>query len=103
MVALWLTILAPVVSQAIASDAMPSMAAMCGPHHDHSTPGIPHPMSMEKCGYCGLLGHSPLLSGGSASPLPPSPLPRLTVVAAPDSVCTKPTLIAASPRGPPIV
>lgn len=102
IVALWLTIVAPVVSQTLASplDALVSIG-WCGPHHDDGTPSPPAGHLLEKCGYCGLLsGHSilpdapPLLSAGPslsgrwlAMPEPPA---RSSIV-----------LLAAEPRGPP--
>ncbi len=60
IVALWLTIVAPVVSQTLASplDALVSIG-WCGTHHDDGKQSPPAGYPLEKCGYCGLLsGHS---------------------------------------------
>lgn len=102
IVALWLTIVAPVVSQTLASplDARVSIG-WCGPHHDDGTPSPPHGHLVEKCGYCGLLsGHSilpdmaPSLSAGpllSGQWLAMSEPPTRSYI----------VLLAADPRGPP--
>lgn len=103
IVALWLTIVAPVVSQTLASplDALVSIG-WCGTHHDDGTQSPPAGHLLEKCGYCGLLsGHSllpaaaPVLLPGTLLPGPrlamPMPLARGTIV-----------LLAAEPRGPPV-
>lgn len=102
IVALWLTIVAPVVSQTLASplDALVSIG-WCGTHHDDGTQSPPSGHLLEKCGYCGLLsGHSilpdaaPALAAHSALTGPrlamPPPPARGGIV-----------LLAAEPRGPP--
>lgn len=103
MAAIWLAVVSPVISQIVIDSSMPSMAAMCGPHRDHPAPAGPHPLSMEKCGYCGLLGHSPALLGDAASLRLPSPPTSRSVVPAPDPIYAKPGVMAASPRVPPII
>lgn len=101
MMALWLTIVAPVISQTITMDAESSMVMDCGPHHDHSLPSSPHPGSMEKCGYCGLLSHSPGMPGSGL------PLPMYSPSAGRPQLLhahsgTEPFVLAAAPRGPPV-
>lgn len=102
IVTLWLTIVAPVVSQTLASplDALVSIG-WCGPHHDDGTQSPPAGHLLEKCGYCGLLcGHSllPPIDGAPAVPrsataqiLPLAGQPRRPGLRA----------LATSPRGPP--
>lgn len=103
IVALWLTIVAPVVSQTLASplDALVSIG-WCGTHHDDGTQSPPAGHLLEKCGYCGLLsGHSilpdapPVLLPGTLLPGPrlamPMPPARSSIVR-----------LAARPRGPPV-
>ncbi|MFC4525260.1 DUF2946 domain-containing protein [Dyella halodurans] len=102
MVALWLTIVAPVISQSLAVDSMPGMVG-CESQHAHPDPTVPpsHPSSMEKCGYCGLLGHSPALIG-HAVPLPhPAPARWHGTAALPARLQTEYSALAAAPRGPP--
>jgi hypothetical protein len=102
IVALWLTIVAPVVSQVV-SDPLDSLISIgaCGVHHADGTQTPPTGHPLEKCGYCGLLaGHSivpdavpTLLSGVVPAHLWASALhssSRGTIV-----------LLAAAPRGPP--
>ncbi|WP_425601595.1 DUF2946 family protein [Dyella silvae] len=101
MMALWLTIVAPVISQTITMDAESSMVMGCGPHRDHSLPSSPHSGSMEKCGYCGLLSHSPVMPGSGLSlPMcsPSADCPHLLHVHS----GTEPFVLAAAPRGPPV-
>lgn len=105
MTAIWLAIVAPVISQTVAPADTPTMAmamAMdCDGLHDHAPPLAPHPSSMEKCGYCGLLSHHPMLV---AAPLPATakllpanlPLPYSAPLSA------EPSVLAAAPRGPPV-
>lgn len=105
MAAIWLTIVAPVVSRTLAVESfMPNLGAWCtghglAPHHtpEPSAPATP----MDHCGYCTLLGHSPLLSGHtivfSASTLPAASVPRFWAIGA---TFVDPVL-SANPRGPP--
>jgi len=106
MAAMWLTIVVPVVSQTLPSLRSTSApGASCGGHSDdmtHPSSPPPHGHPMEKCGYCGLLSHSPTLTGTAWLPhlLPP-------VVALPHSIpktlpWTRHTPLAAAPRGPPV-
>lgn len=102
MVALWLTIVAPVISQTVANplDSLISMGA-CGVHHadGSQTPPAGHPL--EKCGYCGLLAGHSLLPETASLTAPPTfakapvlPLPAPAMRGA--DRC-----LAAAPRGPP--
>jgi Protein of unknown function (DUF2946). len=103
MAAMWLTIVAPVVSQTLPSSrSTPAHGASCGGHAgDVTHPSSPHSHLMEKCGYCGLLSHSPTLTGAVWLPqlLPPViALPHDFPKALP---WMRNTLLAAAPRGPP--
>lgn len=114
LLALGLTIVAPVVSRTLASIAatphhaphamqmamqMPAGDAGAQPpddaHVDHDG------MLMEQCGYCGLLGHSPLLVVLAWLPgLLPQDSSRPAVPATPRCGPERSTLTAV-PRGPP--
>jgi hypothetical protein len=101
MTAMWLAIVAPVISQTVAVADTPAMAMDCDGPHDHAPPLAPHPSSMEKCGYCGLLSHHPVLLATSlpaTGNLPPAGLP----VAYRASLSAEPSVLAAAPRGPPV-
>lgn len=103
MTAIGLAIVAPVVSQtvAVADASSMAMGADCESPHDHAPPLAPHPSSMEKCGYCGLLSHHPVLL---AAPLPMSAKPLAGAAPlfhrAPHA--TRTSILAAAPRGPPV-
>ncbi|SFS16493.1 Protein of unknown function [Dyella sp. OK004] len=105
MAAIWLTIVAPVISQTLpTAGPMPGMGMMCGEHVEHAGhPASPHPHvpSMEHCGYCSLLSHTPVLSGAIWLP---SVLPQNTYIpvlwrGAP--AFSRHSPLAAAPRGPP--
>ena len=122
-VAIGLTVVAPVVSRTLAAAAV--SAAHTAPHSMHMTGQMPaghepphaqalqsahqhdseQPgdggMLMEQCGYCGLLGHSPLLMvivwlpNLLTPPRPYVPVPP-TLHRGPDR-----STLTAAPRGPP--
>lgn len=109
--AMWLMIVAPVVSRSLPdAPSMPGMdmgtdmGASCPGHgadaHHPSAPSEPS-LHMDHCGYCTLLGHSPLLSGHTIVFSPPAlpvarVLPRWTF----GTNYVEPVL-SANPRGPP--
>jgi len=108
--AMWLLVVAPAISQVLAASphihglAATGAAALCGEHADHgndaSTPQ-PHAPSLAKCGYCDLMGESPVVSNVSwVAPAPP-PLDRFVqpLSSAPRSPHRHP--LVAAPRGPP--
>lgn len=102
---MWLTIVAPVISQTL----LPTAHAMamhhgadCGRHTEETPPlSPPHDHALEKCGYCGLLGYSPMLPG--AIWLPPILPPATTGLAhLPHALpAARRATLAAAPRGPP--
>jgi hypothetical protein len=108
----WLALLAmafivvmPAISRVMPMDgAMPGMGAPC-PEHQAATK---HPVSpngptdpTDKCGYCVLLNHAPLLASGKVLHLlPVAPNPAAPVVARADDAYTSP-ILSANPRGPP--
>jgi hypothetical protein len=105
--AMWLTIVAPVVSQTLAAASWsPDLGAWCNGHAglvNHPSPQqpSPHAPAWEKCGYCGLLGHSPTLTASFWSPL--LQVLDVSMPAILPTRLTPPTRVwlAASPRGPP--
>lgn len=106
-VALWLTVVAPVISRLLptAHDAMPAMSGMgCVEHMGHPAhPAAPDPLApaTDKCGYCTLVGQSPVVIAALWVPvlLPHTPyLPP----ALPDARAARGhTWLAPTPRGPP--
>lgn len=103
MTAIWLAVVAPVISQTLAVADAPAMAMGmdCDGPHDHAPPLAPHPSSMEKCGYCGLLSHHPMLL---AAPLPATVnlLPAGLSLPYRAPLSAEPSVLAAAPRGPPV-
>lgn len=100
--ALWLTIVAPVVSQAV-SDPLDSLISIgaCGVHHADGTQTPPQGHPLEKCGYCGMLAGHSLLPDAS---LPALPTQELMGQSLPLSVVAhtgNDRILAARPRGPP--
>jgi hypothetical protein len=107
MVAMWLTIVAPVVSRVLPDSQMsPALGAWCTGHvlsNQHpSSPSDPT-SSLDHCGYCTLLGHSPLVSGDAIVFSPPA-LPAAVVLQSWvfRASYTEPVL-SANPRGPPLL
>jgi len=105
--AIWLTIVAPVISQTLpAAWALPDLGPWCGGHaYDTTTPSAPSTPDhlLDKCGYCGLLSESPTLASVAWLPtvLPPlAAMPPFETVAPP---WTRLSSLAAAPRGPPEV
>lgn len=104
IVALWLTIVAPVVSQTLANplDSLISIGA-CGIHHPDGTQTPPSGHLLEKCGYCGLLAGHSILPDGAPAVVPPLLRLGLLPVAALPPERGSAILLAAAPRGPPVI
>jgi Protein of unknown function (DUF2946) len=111
---------APTVSRVLPAWVSADSGALCASHghgDDHAgmadmagmpMPGMPDMPSdpalhMDQCGYCAMLAHTPLLSGGVVALLLAAPLPAV----APDMRATAPwhaqPLLSANPRGPPSI
>jgi len=104
MAALWLTIVAPVISQTLpTTSAAFDLGAWCTGHGLDTHPNAPtDPAAFtDHCGYCGLLGHSPLAFGHADFLLPPSPLAVQVPIARALPAQIPSRLISAAPRGPP--
>ncbi|WP_266160110.1 DUF2946 domain-containing protein [Dyella silvatica] len=112
MLAIWLTVIAPVVSRALPSSDSPDLGAWCMGHEGlsdkHASPSSPvsHPHDAdhwERCGYCSLFSHSPTLSFTPSSLLLPAPSLWLSVwLPTQPAVAARP-LFDAAPRGPPAI
>ncbi|WP_158543262.1 DUF2946 domain-containing protein [Dyella psychrodurans] len=104
MLAMAFIVVMPVVSRTMPM-SMPGMDGACPEHValGAKQPGSPHaPVDpMERCGYCFLLHHSPLLSAGTIVHLvPTAPSLDVPVAALPADRSNAP-LLSADPRGPP--
>lgn len=106
MLAMTFIVVVPVISR-----MMPMTGAMRGmgePCPEHAALAMQHPGSphtpvdpMERCGYCFLLHHSPILSSSAVVHLVPVvPEASVLVAALPVDRSSVP-LLAADPRGPP--
>ncbi len=102
MAAMWLTIAAPVVSQTLATRGFNLGGEHAG-HMGHPSSPHPHAPVVETCGYCGLLGHNPVLGGVAWLPpvLPPTADIHSDRSDTPRWVPHSP--LAAAPRGPPML
>jgi hypothetical protein len=106
MLAMTFIVVMPVISRMMPmTGAMPGMDGSCPEHAALAAkqPGSPHtPVDpMERCGYCFLLHHSPLLSSSVVVHLvPAAPEPDVPVEALPVDRSNAP-LLSADPRGPP--
>lgn len=103
---MWLTIVAPVVSQTVAAASWsPDIGGWCAGHVglvDHPPPQpSPHAPMLEKCGYCGLLGHSPTLAATFWLPLLSMPAASAPTLLPERMAPPARVWLAASPRGPP--
>jgi nitrous oxide reductase accessory protein NosL len=101
MTAMWLAIVAPVISQTVAVEDMSPMSSACDAHRDPSSPASPHISSMEKCGYCGLLSHHPVLPGVMPV-VQVLPTPTNSIATTGNVLATGPSVLAADARGPPV-
>ncbi len=114
MVAMWLTIVAPVVSQTLASHASMGEAASHASQMTHMGHGHasehghvpaeppPDPDPMVFCGYCSLFYHTSVLPSVDWQPRLPGPLPSRMLAAPVASSPFVPPLLSAAPRGPPV-
>jgi hypothetical protein len=106
MLAMALIVVVPVISRALPmAAAMPGMDGACPEHValGAKPQGSPHAPAdpMERCGYCFLLHHTPLLgSSALVHAVPAAPESNVPVVALPVERSHAP-LLSADPRGPP--
>ncbi|MDE2157156.1 MAG: DUF2946 domain-containing protein [Xanthomonadaceae bacterium] len=106
LVAMWLTVVMPVVSRSM-PDGMGSMnpgslGSSLGLGQQHRSTS-PDPSSiLDKCGYCCLFCHSPMVAGDALPALPPLALSAQVLRAPTVPVGPLPQLLSASPRGPPL-
>ena len=104
IVALWLTIVAPVVSQTV-SDPLDSLISIgaCGVHHADGTQTPPTGHPLEKCGYCGMLAGHSLLPNAALSPVPRLMLVGQVLPVPVPAFAGDDRVLAARPRGPPLL
>jgi len=105
LAAMWLTIGMPVISRSL-PDGMSSMAlgAWCTGHGlSDQHPQAPSDPSAptDKCGYCSLFCHSPLIGGHAGIVLLPPSLPAQSPIALAVPEGPNPRVLSARPRGPP--
>ena len=108
MVTIWLTIVAPVVSQLLAShvsagEAGSYAAQMAHMGHGHAPDERqPRPDPMTFCGYCSLFHHTSVLPSVNWQPGLAAPLPWRTLGSPVMPSPIVPVLLSAAPRGPPV-
>lgn len=110
LVAMCLVVVMPVLSRSMpmpmpmhSMDAMGADAELSAHgFSEHHPPTSPAPSStLDKCGYCSLFCHSPMVAGDALPPLPTLALPAQTLLAAMVPAGPPPQLLSAAPRGPP--
>ncbi|WP_157971436.1 DUF2946 domain-containing protein [Dyella sp. C9] len=108
--ALWLLVAAPTLTRALPPAwAWPDLGAWCTGHglseHHPDEPSRPDAPAghVDQCGYCVLLGHSPLLGGGAPVLWVVAWLPSLPLPAVESAPWHARLLLSTNPRGPPSV
>ncbi|WP_420996557.1 DUF2946 domain-containing protein [Cupriavidus sp. 30B13] len=99
LLAMWLIVFAPAVSQFVASaHAADPAGYICSAAHPddaaHQAPGV----DLSACGYCDLLADHPAAPG---IPVPPPALPLLAAFAAAPTLFTRFVPLGAFPSGRP--
>lgn len=101
---MWLLVVSPTISRTLPTPmAMPGMDMACEHAADHHHPPVPDDPDShgDKCGYCVMLGHTPLLAG--AAPVLSLATHWTATLAvqhgSPSRHATPP--LSADPRGPP--
>lgn len=107
VLAIWLAIAAPLVSQwRIAQAATPDGMVCSAAHGSHREPDAArthdHALHLDACGYCGFFAHSPAINAPDAAPFASVCVVSASVAAAPPAVavCTE-QYPRAYPRAPP--
>ncbi len=102
---MWLLVAAPTISRSLPSTgAWPELGAWCTGHGlEEHHPAAPDGSAWhtDECGYCALLGHSPLLSGAALAAPAAALLPALAPSIDADWPWHPLPLLSAHPRGPP--
>jgi hypothetical protein len=102
--AMWLLVVAPTVSRVLPAWMAPDLSAWCTGHgFDDEHPSTPTDLVLhiDKCGYCTLLGHTPLAGGGTAVLVLATLLPDTAPVVRAYGIRHAQPLLSANPRGPP--
>lgn len=107
---MWLAVFAPVISRTLATSAAagdwcPVHGVMADIHSDGHSPDDPTaPLNhLDKCGYCVLFGHSPLLGGAIVLWLGAAPLKAVAPPLRAVPVFHRPLPLSTHPRGPPLL
>ncbi|VVE39196.1 hypothetical protein PHO31112_04054 [Pandoraea horticolens] len=107
VLAMWLAIAAPLVSQWRIAQAATSDVMVCSAEHgSHRQPDAgrthDHARHLDVCGYCGFFAHSPAINAPDVAPFASVCVVSATVVATPPAVavCTE-QYPRAYPRAPP--
>lgn len=101
---MWLLVVSPTISRTLPTPmAMPGTEAACEHTADHHHPSMPDDPDShsDKCGYCVLLGHTPLLAGAAPVLSLATHWPVMPAVqhGAPSRHASP--RLSADPRGPP--
>ncbi|MBR8272400.1 DUF2946 domain-containing protein [Burkholderia cenocepacia] len=106
LLAIWIAIAAPLVSQwRIAQAAVPE-AIVCstehGAHRSSDASGMhDHALHLDVCGYCGFFAHSPAIGAPAATSVAFIPVVSVSAVASPAVAARGDRYPRAYPRAPP--
>lgn len=111
--AMWLAIVAPVISQTLAArvadDPQAVLCAVDASHNEHdqhdAAPASHHDVAghLDACSYCGLLAHSPLIAAGIAHQVARTDHVTRMPTLARIGVASSKSFNAASQRAPPVL
>jgi hypothetical protein len=76
VLAIWLAVVAPLVSQASMRDHALPDAVVCGEGHDGAASpmgGAHHALHLDACGYCAFFAHTPALGGATPAAIAAAP------------------------------
>ncbi|WP_175883485.1 DUF2946 domain-containing protein [Burkholderia sp. BCC0044] len=106
LLAIWIAIAAPLVSQWRIAQAAAPEAIVCstehGAHRAADARGThDHALHLDACGYCGFFAHSPAIGAPAAALLGSIPVVSVSAVASPAVAARGDRYPRAYPRAPP--
>ncbi|AOI75480.1 DUF2946 family protein [Burkholderia sp. NRF60-BP8] len=106
LIAIWIAIAAPLVSQWRIAQAATPDAIVCstdhGAHRSSDTGGMHgHALHLDACGYCGFFAHSPAIGAPAAASVDFLPVVSVSAVTSPAVAARSDRYPRAYPRAPP--
>ncbi|MBP0605911.1 MULTISPECIES: DUF2946 domain-containing protein [Burkholderia] len=106
LLAIWIAIAAPLVSQWRIAHAATPEAIVCSTEHGAHRPSDArgmhdHALHLDACGYCGFFAHSPAIGAPAAVSVDSLPVVSVSAVASPAVAARGDRYPRAYPRAPP--